>query len=237
MPLVTPPIHRWLEDGRRDPEAFWARAARDLPWFRTWDRVFEWTPPTFRWFPGAETNLCWNALDHHVDRGWGGHAALVYLNERGERRVFTYRQLLHAVRQAAAALRALGLGAGDRLTIYMPTCPEAIVLMLAAVRIGAIHSVVFAGFGARALGDRIRASGSRAVFTADVTCRKGRDVPLLPIVEDALRETAGHGVRHLVVLDRSTSSPLPAGDASTSPARLSWSQFLSGGAEHDGVTP
>src|SRR5262245_14520406 len=198
---VNPVIRRWIEDGLRDPEAFWGRAASELPWFKTWDRVFEWTFPTFRWFIGAETNLAYNALDHHVAHGRGGHAALVYLNERGERRVFTYAQLLHAVSRAAAALRGLGIRKGDRITISMPTSPEAIVLMLAIVRIGAIHSIVFAGFGANALGDRIRASGSRLVFTADVTYRKGKTIALKPIVDEALA-TPGHSVEHVIVLTR-----------------------------------
>ena len=200
MGLINPIVQRWMDDARRDPEAFWARAARELPWFRSWDRVFEWTFPTFRWFLGAETNLAWNALDHHVARGRGGHAALIYLNERGERRVLTYSQLLHAVTRAASALRGLGIGKGDRLTIYMPTCPEAIILMLATVRIGAIHSVVFAGFGARALGDRIAASGSRLVFTANVTHRKGKAIDLKTIVDDALA-TAEHRVERVLVLE------------------------------------
>ena len=252
MPL-NPIVRRWIDDGLRDAESFWDRAARELPWSRTWDRVFEWTfppsapdgaafAPAFRWFVGGETNLCYNALDHHVARGWGGHAALVWLNERGERRVFTYASLLREVERIAAALRGLGLGAGDRLTIYMPTCPEAIALMLAAVRIGAIHSVVFAGFGARALGDRIAASGSRAVFTADVTWRKGRDVALLPIVRDALQASA-HSVEHLVVLERNeptehaapTSTAPAAGDAgggtgaAATARQLSWEAFLERG--------
>src|SRR3954454_12344770 len=149
-PLMHPVVRRWLDDARSDPVGFWERAAQDVPWFRRWDRVFEWTPPTFRWFIGAETNLAWNAVDHHVLRGRGGHAALVYLNERGERSVFTYAQLLFEVKRLAAALRGLGLRKGDRITIYMPTSVEAIILMLATVRIGAIHSVVFAGFGANA---------------------------------------------------------------------------------------
>ena len=165
-----------------DPEAFWARAARELPWFRPWDRAFEWTFPTFRWFIGAETNLTWNALDRHVANGRGEHLALVYMNERGDRRTLTYAALLTLVEDVAAALRALGIGKGDRLTIYMPTSPEAIALMLATVRIGAIHSVVFAGFGANALGSRIAASGSRLVFAADVTYRKGKEVDLKTIV-------------------------------------------------------
>ncbi|HXH24822.1 MAG TPA: AMP-binding protein, partial [Vicinamibacterales bacterium] len=229
MSIVTPVVRKWIEDGRRDPEAFWARAARRLPWFRTWDRVFEWTFPTFRWFIGAETNLAYNALDRHVARGRAGHAALVWLNERGETRVATYAQLLHLVERIAAALRGLGLGKGDRLTIYMPTCPEAIALMLAAVRIGAIHSVVFAGFGARALADRIAASGSRLVFTANVTHRKGKDVPLKPIVDQALA-IPGHAVEHVIVLERpGETAALVAG------RDLTWEGFLDRGSGHSGA--
>jgi len=222
MSLVTPIVQRWIDEGRRDPDAFWARAAREVPWFRTWDRVFEWDPPTFRWFAGAETNLGYNAVDRHVLGGHGGRAALVYINERGDRVVQTYAQLLHAVKRVSAALRALGIGKGDRITIYMPPCPESIALMLAAVRIGAMHSIVFAGFGAQALGDRIAASGSRAVFAADVTYRKGKNVPLLPIVEDALRQNGG-SVERVVVLARDAA----AGGAP--PNAIAWDAFLRGG--------
>ena len=186
MSLVTPIIQRWIQDGLKDPEAVWERAAGELHWFRQWDRVFEWNYPTFRWFVGAETNLAYNALDRHVAAGRAGHAALVYLNERGERAVLTYAQLLHDVKRLAAALRGCGIGKGDRLTIYMPPCPESIALMLATVRIGAIHSVVFAGFGAKALAGRIQASGSRMLFTADVTYRKGKNVQLKELVDAAL---------------------------------------------------
>ena len=202
-PLITPAVQQWIDDARRDPDAFWDRAARALPWFKTWDTVFEWTPQkkSFRWFIGGETNLCHSALDHHVALGRGDRVAMLYFNERGDRASYTYAQLLDQVKRAAAALRGLGIGKGDRLTIYMPTSVEAIVLMLAAVRIGAIHSVVFAGFGANALGDRIAASGSRAVFTADVTYRKGKDVALLPIVDEAMK-VGGASVEHVVVWRR-----------------------------------
>ena len=134
MHVINPIVKKWIDDAKQDPEAFWGRAADELPWFRKWDRVLDWPRPSFQWFVGAETNLAYNALDHHVKRGWGGHTALVYLNERGERRVYTYAHLLHEVEQVAAALRGLGINKVDRLTVYMPTCPEAIILMLATVR-------------------------------------------------------------------------------------------------------
>ncbi len=226
--LVNPLVHRWLEDARESSDQFWAKAAEQVHWFRPWERVFQWNFPTFRWFIGGETNLAYNALDIHVQQGRGGHAALVYVSERGERRLFTYAQLLHEVERTAAALRGLGLQKGDRLTIYMPTCPEAIILMLATVRIGAIHSVVFAGFGAGALGDRIRASGSRAVFIGDITYRKGKDVPLKGIVDTAL-EGGGHSVEHVVVLKRGAEA------VPMQPERdLSWDEFLAHGKGQPG---
>ena len=227
MSLLPPAVRRIVEDAARDPEAFWDRAARELSWARTWDRVFEWRFPTFRWFLGGETNLAYAALDYHVVRGWGGHAALIYFNERGARTVLTYAQLLYEVQQAAAALRALGVQRGDRVTVYMPTSPEAIVVMLACARIGAIHSVVFAGFGARALADRVQASGSRVVFTADVTYRKGKDVPLKSIVDEAL-DAAG-GVEQVVVLKRGTGQvPWREG------RDLSWDDFIRRSSDGDG---
>jgi acetyl-CoA synthetase len=220
-------VRRWQAEAAANPDAFWARAADELPWFRRWDRVFEWTFPTFRWFLGGRTNLAHNCLDVQVGRGLGSKPALVYVNERGERRIFTYVQLLDQVKRFAMALRGSGVGRGDRITLYMPTCPEAIMLMLASVRIGAIHSVVFAGFGSGALADRIRASGSRAVFTADVAYRKGRDVPLKEIVDAAL-DLPGMPVNRVVVLRRSTGAiPWNAG------RDLDWSEFLTGGAGLD----
>jgi acetyl-CoA synthetase len=199
-------------------EEFWAQAAGELPWFRRWDSVFERDGRSFRWFAGAETNLAWNCLDRHVEEGRGEQTALVYVNERGARENRTYAELLAEVERAAAALRALGIEKGDRLTLYMPTSPEAIVLMLATVRIGAIHSVVFAGFGAGALGDRVAASGSRLVFTADVTYRKGKDVPLEGIVRDAVR-VAGEDVEEVLVFRREGAD---------------WEEFLARGDGREG---
>jgi acetyl-CoA synthetase len=225
--VVNPMVRRLQQEASEDPESFWAGVAEDLPWFRKWDQVLEWTPPTFRWFLGAETNMAWNCLDHHVNEGWGGHAALIGLNEMGERRVFTYGQLLREVERVAAALRGLGIDKGDRVTVYMPTMAEAIILMLAIVRIGAIHSVVFAGFGSGALGDRIRMSGSKAVFAADVTWRKGKAVDLKKIVDAAL-EDAGD-VEKVVVLQRT-----PEGGPMTPGRDITWEEFLAGAEGQDG---
>jgi len=227
MQLTTPTFRRWREDGLSDLEGFWERAARELPWFRTWDQVYQADTPSFRWFLGARTNLSYNAVDRHVAEGEGGRTALVSLDERGGRVVLTYSQLHHEIRRVAAALRGLGVGKGDRVTLSMPTCSEAVVLMLACARIGAIHSVVFAGFGAQALSDRISASGSKVVFTADVTYRKGKDVPLKPIVDQALA-APGHPVERVVVLERSADPPSLDSDR-----ELSWTQFITGGQGQD----
>jgi len=220
--LASATVTKWVEEGLEDPEAFWARAAQELPWFRTWDRIYEADPPTFRWFIGAETNIAHNALDHHVDAGRGEVDALIYFNERGDEVRYTYGELLTEVKRVAAALRGLGIGKGDRVTLSMPTCPEALMLMLACMRIGAIHSVVFAGFGAQALADRISASGSRFVFTADITYRRGKEVPLKPLLDDALR-SVGDLVENVIVLQRATAK------ASLHPDRdIPWDAFLAG---------
>ena len=205
----------------RDPEGFWGAAADLVHWFRAPTRTFEPDPPSFRWFVGGRTNLSYNAVDAHVLAGRGERPALIAVDEAGGRRTLTYAELLTEVRRVAAGLRAAGVGRGDRVTIYMPTCVEAIVAMLAVVRIGAIHSVVFAGFGHGALGERIAASGSRLVLTTDVTVRKGRKVPLLKIVEAAVN--AAGGVERVIVLRRE-------GDAEvTGEPFMDWDDFLAAG--------
>jgi acetyl-CoA synthetase len=227
MDVVNPMVRRLQQEAHDDPDGFWAKEAERLPWFRKWDTVFDWTPPTFTWFSGAETNLAWNCLDRHVAAGRGGHGALIGVNELGERRTYTYGQLLREVERVAAALRGMGIGKGDRVTVYMPTMPEAIILMLAVVRIGAIHSVVFAGFGSGALGDRIRLSGSRAVFAGDITWRKGKAVDLKAIVDQAL-SGAPHDVDKVVVLQRREDGPCPM----EAGRDITWEDFLAGGTGH-----
>ena len=221
-------VQRQREEARADPDAFWAKAAEQLPWFTPWEQVFVWEPPTFRWFVGAQTNLAFNALDRHVAAGRGDHTALIYASERGERRRYSYRELLIEVVRVAAALRGMGIEKGDRLTLYMPTTPEAVILMLATVRIGAIHSVVFAGFGSGALADRVNASESKLIFTADLTYRKGKDVPLKGLVDGAMALGCPM-VEHVVVMQRGT------GDLAMGERDITWDAFLAHGAGQSGA--
>ena len=211
-----------------EPESFWLQAAERLDWTRRPERALELREgSSFTWFAGGHTNLSFNALDRHVAGGRGDAPALIALDERGGRRSLTYTELLSEVERVAAGLRGLGIGKGDRLTVYMPTSVEAIVAMLATVRIGAIHCVVFAGFGAGALGDRIRASGSRLVLTTDVTYRKGKDIDLLAIVDDAI-DSGPSDVEHVVVLRRSAASRPPRD------IEMAWDTFLAAGERHSG---
>ena len=226
MTAIDPKVAKWKHDASTDPDHFWRSAAEALPWFRRPERAFEWTPPTFRWFGGGRTNLAYNCVEHHVATGAGDRIALITENERGETRHLTYAELLREARRASAALRGLGIGKGDRIAIYMPTSAEAIVLMLGAIRIGAVILVVFAGFGAGALGERVRLSGARALFATDVTYRKGKDVPLKGLVDEALRDAPS--VERVVVLRRGS------GPVSMSEGRdITWDAFLAGGAGQD----
>ena len=231
MSQPRPTIDELRAQAAADPEAFWDREAQSLPWFKRWDSVLELDPPSFRWFTGAQTNLAHDALDYQVGLGRADKPALICLDERGGRRTLTYGELLAEVQAVAAALRGLGVKKGDRITIYMPTCQEAIVAMLATVRIGAIHSVVFAGFGHTALGDRIRASGSTVVLTADVTFRKGTEVALKHIVDEALA-AAPSAVEAVVVLERGS-----LGSRLERPRDLTWPEFLArGDGQSNGYT-
>jgi acetyl-CoA synthetase len=228
MEIISPTVRRLMAEGLASPEKFWDAAARQLPWLRTWDAVYEEDYPTFKWFVGGQTNLSYVAIDHQIAQGRGGHTAFIYASELGDREAITYAQLRRKVERVAAALRGMGLKRGDRLTIYMPNCLETVYLMLATVRIGAIHSIVFAGFSAPALADRVRASGSRLIFTADVAYRKGGTVKLKEIVDDAL--TLGcDSVEHSVALDRAHDGmPMTPG------RDLSWDEFLAKAEGNEG---
>ncbi len=196
-----------LERALKDTEGFWGDAARELRWFKPWSRVLEWNYPDFKWFVGGETNLSYNAVDYHVlEKGRGDKAAIIWESaETDQRRVLTYSQLLESVKRFSGALRAQGVRKGDRVTIYMPMIPEAAVAMLATTRIGAIHSVVFGGFGSGALSERIVDAGSKVVVAADVGYRRGKEVKLKEVVDEALINP--NDVKKVIVLKRGSKEP------------------------------
>ncbi|HEV2764668.1 MAG TPA: acetate--CoA ligase, partial [Pyrinomonadaceae bacterium] len=173
----------------QDPEGFWAGVAEDLHWFRRWDKVLEWTPPHARWFVGGRINVSDNCLDRHLSTWRRNKAAIIWEGEPGEQRTLTYQQLHREVCRFANVLKAAGIETGDRVALYMPMIPELAIAMLACARIGAPHSIIFGGFSADALKDRINDAGCRAVVTADGGFRRGNEVKLKPAVDEALKHT------------------------------------------------
>ncbi len=169
-----------------DPEAFWADIARQLHWFKPWDKVLEWEVPWAKWFIGGKLNLSYNCLDRHVETWRKNKAAIIWESEPGEVRTYTYQQLLSEVCKCANVLKSLGIKSGDRVAIYMGMCPELAIAMLACARIGAVHSVIFGGFSANALVDRITDQEAVAVITQDGSYRRGAEVKLKPAVDEAL---------------------------------------------------
>ncbi len=185
-----------------DPEAWWAEQARQLDWMAPWTQVLDWQPPHARWFVGGRLNVSANCLDRHLTGPRRNKAALIFEGEPGDRRTLTYHELWREVNRAAGALKRLGLGKGDRVTIYLPMVPEAVISMLACARIGAIHSVVFGGFSAASLRERIQDSGSKLVITADGGWRRGAMVPLKQAVDEALADGACPSVNAVLVVRR-----------------------------------
>ncbi len=182
------------------PEKFWARAAEELHWFKKWDKVLEWKAPWAKWFVGGEINLSYNCLDRHVQTARKNKAALIWESEPGEIRTYTYQQLWKEVQKFANVLKNLGVRKGDRVAIYMGMTPELPIAMLACARIGAPHSIVFGGFSANALVDRIHDSHAVAVITQDGSYRRGAEVKLFPAVEEALKSCPS--VKHVVIYKR-----------------------------------
>jgi len=169
-----------------DPDAFWAGVAQELEWFQPWNKVFQSTYPTFQWFLGGKCNITHNALDRQVKSGRKNKVAYIWAAEDGSERQITYGQLLDFVSRTANGLRSLGVKKGDRVIIYMPLALEGVVSMLACARIGAVHSVVYAGFSVQALRSRIEDAQARVILTADFTHRRGKRVPLRSIVEESI---------------------------------------------------
>jgi propionyl-CoA synthetase len=185
-----------------DPESFWAEQSRYIDWNEPFQRVLDYSRPPFaRWFVGGKTNLCHNAVDRHL-ASRGDQLALVWISsETDQRRTFTYRQLHEEVNAFARTLTALGVGKGDRVLIYMPMTPEAIFAMLAVVRLGAIHSVVFGGFAASSLAARIDDARPKIMITSDAGSRMGKVIPLKPLTDEAIR-LAAHKPERVLLINR-----------------------------------
>ena len=202
--------YRALADAAKDdPDRFWGDAARrELHWFEPFHTVLNWSDAPFaRWFEGGTTNLSYNCLDRHLDGPRADKTALIWEGEPGDVRRFTYRQLHAEVCKAANALKAMGIAKGDLVALYMPMVPEAAIAMLACARIGAPHSVVFGGFSAEALRDRINDGDVKAVITADGGFRKDKPVSLKPAVDAALADGACPSVHSVLVVQR-TKQPV-----------------------------
>ncbi len=183
-----------------DPEGFWSEMGTALHWMRPWDRVLQWDPPHAQWFVGGELNVAENCVDRHCVGPRRNKAAIIWEGEPGDQRVITYGQLQRDVARAANALRRLGITKGDRVAIYMGMVPELAVAMLACTRIGAVHTVIFGGFSAEALRERINDARCRLVITQDGAWRRGRVVPLKQNVEEAL--LGAPSVEHTLVYRR-----------------------------------
>ena len=186
-----------------DPEGFWGEAAEAVHWYKRWDRVLDDSnPPFYRWFTGATTNACYNALDRHVDGGRADQAALIHDSPVTDSvKSFTYRELRDETARFAGVLAANGVSKGDRVLIYMPMIPETVIAMLACARIGAIHSVVFGGFASGELANRIDDATPKLVVTASCGIEVNRVIPYMPLLEGAM-EIAAHKPSHCVIVQR-----------------------------------
>ncbi|WP_071515087.1 acetate--CoA ligase [Geitlerinema sp. PCC 9228] len=188
---------------QQDPESFWAELAeKELDWFEKWNQVLDWQPPFAKWFVGGKLNISYNCLDRHLKTWRRNKAALIWEGEPGDSRTYTYAQLHREVCQTANVLKQLGVQKGDRVGIYMPMIPEAAIAMLACARIGAAHTVVFGGFSAEALKDRLNDASAKLVITADGGWRKDAIVPLKDQVDKALANQSVPSVENVLVVQR-----------------------------------
>lgn len=207
---------RLYREAAADPPAFWARQAEALDWFEQWEKILEWEEPFAKWFTGGKINASYNCVDRHLN-GWRRNkAAIVWEGEPGEQRTITYLQLHRAVSCFANVLKSLGVRSGDRVALYMPLVPELAVAMLACARIGATHTVIFGGFSAEAIRDRVNDCGCKAIITADGGYRRGSELRLKDTVDEALSGGACPSIENVVVLRRTGSK------VSFSPGRDHW---------------
>jgi acetyl-CoA synthetase len=193
------------EQASRDPQAWWAKQAQELDWFTPWDRVLDDSnPPFYKWFVGGNINASYNCLDRHVNAGRGERVALHWRGEQGEERDITYSELLAEVKRFASALKDQGVGKGDVVGIYLPMIPEVVVAMLACARIGAPHNVVFGGFSAEAVRERMEFSEARALITVDGAARKGKTAPVKDRVDEVMGDLS---TLETIVVVRSKGTP------------------------------
>jgi acetyl-CoA synthetase len=198
---------RIYADADRDPEGHWARLAGELEWSRPWTQVLDWQPPHARWFVGGQLNACVNCVDRHARGPRRNKAAIIWEGEPGDRRTLTYFDLQREVSKFASILRSLGTKKGDRVALYMPLVPELAIAMLACARIGAVHSVVFGGFSAESLRDRINDAKARLLVTADGGFRRGQIVQLKQVADEAVAGTPS--IEHVVVFRRGGDASIP----------------------------
>ena len=194
-------------EAERDPEAFWARFAEELEWSRKWDRVLDWQPPHAKWFVGGKLNASVNCIDRHVRGPRRNKAAIIWEGEPGDRRTLTYYDLYREVSQFANVLKSLGVTKGDRVAIYLPLVPELVIALLACARIGAVHSVVFGGFSAESLRDRIDDQKAKLLITGDGGHRRGQIVLLKKVADEAVAQTPS--IENVIVVRRSENVPIP----------------------------
>src|ERR1700722_11367773 len=187
------------EQAAADPQAWWVKQAEELAWFKPWDRVLDDSnPPFYKWFVGGKINASYNCLDRHVEAGLGERVALHWRGEQGEERDITYAELLAEVKRFASALKDQGVRKGDVVGIYLPMIPEVIVAMLACARIGAPHNVVFGGFSAEAVRERMEFSEAKALITVDGAARKGKTAPIKQQVDAVIGDL--DTLEHIIVV-------------------------------------
>jgi acetyl-CoA synthetase len=194
---------RLYAEAEADPEAFWAKQAESLDWFKPWDKVLEWDLPHAKWFVGGKINIAHNCLDRHLTTWRKNKAAFIWEGEPGEQRTLTYSQVHREVCKFANVLKKLGVESGDRVALYMGLVPELAIAMLACARIGATHTVIFGGFSADAIRDRVNDCGCKVVVTADGAMRRGNEIRLKAVVDEAVKKCPT--VRHVVVYQRTSS--------------------------------
>ncbi|MGN6349426.1 MAG: acetate--CoA ligase [Candidatus Nitrosocosmicus sp.] len=179
-------IEKIKQEVSTNPEKFWSECAKNLTWFKQWDKILEWNPPFAKWFQGGKINAAYNCLDKHLQTEIKNKAAIIWEGENGESITLTYNQIYYKVNRLANSLKRMGIKKGDRITIYLPMIPELPISMLACARIGAIHSVIFSGFSSQSIADRANDSQSRLIITADGGYRRGKIIPLKHIVDEAI---------------------------------------------------